>query len=238
MVLAAACCRWPAPPFAWRCCRRAQAQFIGAPHVDNLSVLDDRHTVAQPLGFLHQMCSHEDRFAALADTAHQSPDGLPRLRVEARGQLIQKHHFRIVYQRQRDEQPLLLPARKGHEPGVPLVGEPELFQQAVAVHRRRVKRSPEIHRLPDLDPFLKLGLLKLHTDAVLQAVHIAERIQTQDRDDAPVRPCALLRRTPSSWSFQRRWGRSGQRFRLRRLQRETSETATVISVGLTDAGET
>ena len=77
----------------------------------------------------------EDRLAALADAAHQLPDRAPRLRVQPGGQLVEKHHLRIVDQRQRDEQPLLLAAREGHEPGVALVGETELVEQPVAVDR-------------------------------------------------------------------------------------------------------
>ena len=134
------------------------------------------------------MSGHEDRLTAVADAAHQFPDRPPRLRVEPCGQLIQKYHFRIVDQRQSDEQPLLLPAGKGHEPGVPFVGEAELFQQPIAVHGFRVQRGPQIHRLPDLDPLLELRLLELHSNTVLQLIHVAERIQAQDRDGAAVRP--------------------------------------------------
>ena len=68
-----------------------------------------------------------------ADAAHQLPDRAPRLRVEAGRQLVEKHHLRIVDQRQRDEQPLLLAARQRHEPGVALVAQAELLEQAIAV---------------------------------------------------------------------------------------------------------
>ena len=163
-------------------------QFPRAADVDDLSVLDHRYPVAQPLGLLHQMSGHEDRLTAVADAAHQLPDRPPRLRVEPSGQLIQKYYFRIVDQRQSDKQSLLLPAGERHEPGVPLVREAELFEQCVAIHGFRVQRGPEIHRLPNLDPLLELRLLKLHSNTVLQLIHIAERIQAQDRDGSAVRP--------------------------------------------------
>src|ERR1035438_4954176 len=83
-------------------------QFLRAADVNNLSVLDDRHPIAQPLGLLHQMSGHKDRLTAVTDAAHEFPDHPPRLRVEPSGQLIQKHDLRIVDQRQGDEQPLLL----------------------------------------------------------------------------------------------------------------------------------
>src|SRR5258708_7506220 len=114
-------------------------------------MLNDCHAIAQPFCLLHQMSGHEDGLAAFADAAHKIPDGTPRLRIEPSSQLIQKYHFRIVNQRQSDEQPLLLPAGEGHEPGIAFFGKAELFEQPVAVYRLCVERSPEIYRLPYLD---------------------------------------------------------------------------------------
>src|ERR1017187_5943239 len=73
----------------------------------------------------------------------------------------------LIDQRQGDEQPLLLPAGERHEPCAPFVGEPELFQKLIAVHRLRVQRRPEIHCLPNLDSLLELRLLELHANPVL-----------------------------------------------------------------------
>ena len=60
-------------------------RLSGAVDVDDASVFDDCYPVAQPLGFLHEMSGQENRLAALADAAHQIPDGAPRLRVKSRG---------------------------------------------------------------------------------------------------------------------------------------------------------
>ncbi len=166
----------------------APHQVRRAAYVDNLSVLDDGHAVAQPLGLLHQMSGHKDRFATVANATHQIPDGAARLRIQTRGQLIQKYHFGIVDQRQCDEQPLLLAAGKRHEPGVPFAGETQLFEQPVAIYDLRVQRRPQVYGFPYLDPLLELCLLKLHPNAILYLIHVAKRIQAQDRDDALVRP--------------------------------------------------
>ena len=122
--------------------------------VDDAAVIDDRHPVAEALGFLHQVGRQEHGLAALADPAHQIPDRPPRLRIEAGRQLVQEHDLRVVHQRQGDEQPLLLSARQRHEPGVALVVESELPEQRLAVDRGRIERSPEGDRLPHLDPLL------------------------------------------------------------------------------------
>src|SRR5580700_2110290 len=163
-------------------------QFLRTTNVDDLSVFDDRHAVAQPLSLLHQMSSQKNSFAAISDAAHQVPDGPPRLRIETGGQLIEEYYFRIVDQRQGDKQPLLLPAREGHKPSVAFVGKAELFEQSIAVQRLWVERGPEIHSFPDLDSLLELRLLELHPNPVLDLIYVAERIEAHDRDLARVRP--------------------------------------------------
>src|ERR1700730_15048774 len=121
------------------------------------------------------MCSQENGLAALADSAHQVPDGAPRLGVQPGGQLVQKHQFRIVDQRKCNEQSLLLAARESHEPGIPLVDKAKLFEQVFAVDRiPLVKRCPEVYRLPHFDAFLELRLLQLNSNSLLQLVNIVE----------------------------------------------------------------
>ena len=150
-------------------------------------MLDDGDAVAQPLRLLHQVRGQEHGLAARADAADQLPDRASRLRVETRGQLVEKHHLGIVDERQRDEQALLLAAGEGHEPGVALLGKAELFEQAIAVaDGLLVERRPQVNGFPHLDAFLQVRLLQLHADALLQLVDIGERIEAQHRDRAPI----------------------------------------------------
>ena len=154
--------------------------------VDDASVVEDGHAVAQPLGLLHEMRRQKDGLAALADAAHQIPDRPPRLRVEPCRQLVEEDQLGVVDEREGDEQALLLAAGQRHEPGVPLVAQAELLDQTVAVDRLPVQGRPEFDRFPDLDPLLELRLLQLHADALLQRVHVSRRIQPQHGDGAPV----------------------------------------------------
>ena len=95
--------------------------------------------------------------------------------------------FRIVDQRKRNEQSLLLAAREGHEPGIPLIDKAKLFEQPFAVYRiLLVKGSPEVDRLPHFDPLLQLRLLQLNSNPLLQLVNVVKGIKTQHRDGAPV----------------------------------------------------
>ena len=155
--------------------------------VDDAAVLDDRNAIAQPLRLLHQVRGHEHGLAAGTDAAHQLPDGAAGLRIEAGRQLIEEHDFGIVDERQRDEQPLLLSARQRHEPGVALFGKTELLEKTLALaDGLLVERRPQVHRFPHLDAFLEMGLLELDTDAILQLIDVAKRIEAQDGNAAAV----------------------------------------------------
>src|SRR5262245_17803450 len=90
-------------------------------------------------------------------------------------------------ERESDEEPLLLAAGEGHEPGITLVGEAELLEQARAVDRRAVQRRPEIDGFPHLHALLELRRLELHADALLKRIDITYRIESQHRDSAAIR---------------------------------------------------
>ena len=134
----------------------------------------------------------------VADAAHQLPDRAARLRIEAGRQLVEEHDLGIVDERERDEEPLLLAARQRHEPGVALVGEPELLEQpSPSATGLSIERGPEIDRLPHLDALLELRLLQLHADALLQRVDVANRIERRAREIVP----RSGRRSPSTHSI-------------------------------------
>jgi len=113
----------------------ASDQFRRRSNINDASPIDDRDAIAQPLRLFHQMCRQEYGLSPRANAAHEFPDRAARLRVEAGCQFIEKHKFRVVDERERDEQALLLSARQGHEPCVAFVLEAELFEEAVAVDR-------------------------------------------------------------------------------------------------------
>src|SRR5450432_3547573 len=131
------------------------------------------------------MRGQKNGFASFADAAHEIPDGATRLRVEAGGELVEKHHLRIVDEREGDEQALLLASGEVHEPGAALVGEAELLEQAFAFDGCFfVKRSPEVDCFPDFDLLLQLCLLELNADAVLEFVGLTKRVETENGNAA------------------------------------------------------
>ena len=98
----------------------------------NPAMLDDRDTVTQTLGLFHQVGRQKHGLAPVADAPHELPDGATGLWVEAGRQFVEEHELGVVDEGQGDKQSLLLASRQRHEPGVPLVGQPELVKKGVA----------------------------------------------------------------------------------------------------------
>src|SRR6266550_2860903 len=117
-------------------------ELLGRTHLDNAPVLDDRHAIAESLGFFHQMRRQKYRGAAVSDAGHERPDRATRLRVEPGRELVEEHDLGLVDERERDEEPLLLSARERHEPRVALGFQPEPREERVGIYDAVVERSP------------------------------------------------------------------------------------------------
>ena len=68
--------------------------------------VQDRHPVAQPLGFLESMGRQEDRDAALAEPVDQLVDTARGDRVQAGGRLVEEEDLRLAEERPRKGDPL------------------------------------------------------------------------------------------------------------------------------------
>ena len=122
-----------------------------------------------------------------ADVLDELPRIAPRLRVETRRELVEDGDLRFADQRERDGQALLLAARQLPELGLPLVGEPEVPEQLVAVARVRVERGVEVDGFTDPELILKLTLLKLDADDAPKRVAVVPRLEPEDADRAGIR---------------------------------------------------
>src|SRR5438067_1294705 len=72
--------------------------------------IHDGDLIAQELRLLHVVGRQDDGLAARLDRLHQLPEIASRLRIESGGRLIEEQHRRIVDERDREQQPLLLAA--------------------------------------------------------------------------------------------------------------------------------
>ena len=90
--------------------QRALLNLARRAHGDDAAFVDDGHAVAELLGLFDVVGGQQDGALLAAQVLHQLVDFQARLRVEAGGGLVEEQHLRIVEQRQRQGQPLLLSA--------------------------------------------------------------------------------------------------------------------------------
>ena len=79
---------------------------------DNFTVVHNRQAVAQQLSLVHIMRCQHDGNTLIADLFDQIPEIAASLRIQPSGRLVEEQHRRIVNQRRRDGEALLLPARE------------------------------------------------------------------------------------------------------------------------------
>ena len=87
-------------------------QFLRSSQRNDLSVVHNRHAVAQPLGLIHIVRGQDDGATGLLQAIDQVPQVTPRLRIKPRCRLVEKQQLRIADQRAGHRQPLLLASRE------------------------------------------------------------------------------------------------------------------------------
>src|SRR2546423_71157 len=157
-------------------------ELVGRTQLDDATMLDYRNAVAESFGFFHQVRREKHRRAPVSDAGHKGPDRAARLRIEPGGELVEEYNFRLVDERERDEEPLLLSARERHEPRVALGFQAEPSEERVGIDGAGIERAPEVDRLPHLDPLLEVRFLVLHTDPLPEGVGIAAWVEAEHRD--------------------------------------------------------
>jgi hypothetical protein len=108
---------------------RAGDQVGAALHHDDV--------VGQALRLGQQVCAHHDRAALEGELADQLEHGVGRLRVQARGRLVEQEQLRLVQDRPGEGQSGL------HARRVPTHGVVERVRDAEAL-RRRLDRRPQV----------------------------------------------------------------------------------------------
>src|SRR5579864_1638966 len=116
---------------------------------DHRAVVDDGEPRREPLGFVHEMRRQQDRLALLHQLPQAIPDQMPRLRIEARGRLVEDKQFGIVDERACQCEAPLHPARQRANRGRGLAGEPGEFEQSWNALVELAPRQAEIAAVDD-----------------------------------------------------------------------------------------
>ena len=103
--------------------------------------------VAEVLGLVHRVGGEHDGDAAVAQLADHRPGRRARVRVHARGRLVEEHQRRLADQRERERQALLLTARHAPHERAPRVVETDELQQPLGVVGIVVVGGEELERL-------------------------------------------------------------------------------------------
>ena len=98
----------------------------------------------------------------------QVPELAPRLRIEARGGLVEKQQVRLAHQRAGQRQALLLPARELADPGAALLVELDELQHLVDRPAALAERAEEADGLLDRQLLGELRLLELDAEPLAQ----------------------------------------------------------------------
>src|SRR6476646_11528147 len=149
-------------------------------------MVDDRHPIAQNLGFVHVVRRENDRPTEPLELGDQVPELPPRLRVEARRRLIEEYQVGVADDRAGEREPLLLPARELSDAGVALLIE--LHHMDHVVHRPAalVETPKQTDGFFDGQLFAELSLLELNAEAFAELVLVMVPPQPEELDDARV----------------------------------------------------
>ena len=110
----------------------------------------------------------------------------PRLRIEARGRLVEEQKIRIAHQGASQRQPLFLPARKIPHPRWRFLLE---LHQGDDLLRRRAsgeEAAEQAHGFVHRELFGKLRLLELDAQALAELRRVGRPVQTQNLDLAGI----------------------------------------------------
>jgi hypothetical protein len=149
---------------------------------DDASVLDQRHPVAQPLGFLHEVRHQDDSHATATHALDELPGVAAGLGVEPGRHLVEHRDLRPADERERDRQPLPLAARQRPVVIVALPGQTEHLDQLADVGRLPVEGPVHVEDLADPELGRQRARLELHPDDLVHLGSVGLRVQAQQPD--------------------------------------------------------
>ena len=111
---------------------------------DDHSVIDDRDAIAETLRFLDVMRRHQNGAFLRAQLLDQVANLEAHLRIEPGRRLVEKKHLRIVDQREREREALLLSAGERGVAGLAFFPQLQPAQERIAVDALANRRSRRV----------------------------------------------------------------------------------------------
>src|SRR6202171_5850363 len=155
-------------------------QVVRRLHRQDLAVVHDRDPVAKRFGLIHVMGGQENGPSFRADRFRQLPQVASRLRIEAGGRLVEEEDLRLVDERRRDAEALLLAARQLGNGRARLLGEVHLLQDRHGIDRAVVERPEHVEQLEQAQAVEEGRGLQLDTNQVLNLVRILADVDAGD----------------------------------------------------------
>ncbi len=149
--------------------------------------------------------------AACREVAHELPRRRPRVRVHARGRLVEEHDLGLADERARERQPLRLPAREPPHRRALAVAQPDdVEQRARATRDRRSTRRTGAAARAAAGPGYSPPSCSITPIRGRSCAPSRCRIEAEHAHRAGVRACGSPRGSRPSWSCPRRSGRAAR----------------------------
>ena len=139
---------------------------------DDPAAVHDRDAIAELLRLLHVVGRQHDGVAPVAKRAHEAPQVAARLRVEAGGRLVEEQDARIVDERRRDAEALLLAAGQRSHLALRLLGQLDVGEQAHRVDVAPVQAAEQVEQLDEGELVEEGRRLELDADPPLHLARI------------------------------------------------------------------
>src|SRR5215218_6484509 len=154
---------------------------------DDTTALHDDEAVAEAGGLLHVVGGQHQRLALVRERPEPVPHEMPRLRVEARGGLVEHDDLRIVDEGPRDQEPALHPTGELLHPGIYLVGELHEVEERVRPLQDRLPGEIVVPAVDEqvfayLELVVEVVLLRDDPDAALYLALVAVHVEAGHRE--------------------------------------------------------
>src|SRR5271169_5212674 len=161
-------------------------QLIKSADRDEFAFAQDSQAVAQPLRLFHVVRRIKDGVAVIAQAANDFQDLLTRLRVNARGRLVEQNELRLMYQRNREIQAALHAAGKYADLSVAVRIQAHQCQQLVGALAQvgllhSINAPEKLQVLRRGKRRVKRYFLRRKTDHLADAIRILARAMTEER---------------------------------------------------------